>query len=134
MDISVNSRFQQGTDDQTTLVIGEAMGTVLLGQGGEDGIESPRLAEEQQSTAMRQTRALADDLMRQVVSDENVIRAFKKVKANGGAPGIDGMPVDELGRWLKVHWSELRSSLLDGTFRPQPVRAWDSPTCDSHGC
>jgi RNA-directed DNA polymerase len=127
MDISLDSGLQQGVDDQTTPGSAEVMGTTHLGQGGDGGTRSPRRAEEQQSTAMHQTRALADDLMRQVVSDANVIRACKKVKANGGAPGIDGMPVEELGTWLKAHWATLRHSLLEGTYQPQPVRAVEIP-------
>lgn len=126
MDQSRFAGFPQGVDDQTTLGDGR-MGTTRLGQGGDDGIQAPRCAEEQPNTACAHARALADDLLRQVVSDENVIRALRKVKANGGAPGIDGMPVDEFGKWLKAHWTDLRTSLLDGTYRPQPVRAVDIP-------
>jgi RNA-directed DNA polymerase len=127
MDISRGSGFQQGADDQMTLVRDGGMGTARLGQGGDGGTRSPRCAEAQQPTAMSHTRALADDLMRQVVSDENVKRAFRKVKANGGAPGPDGMPVDELGAWVKAHWRELRTQLLEGSYRPQPVRAAEIP-------
>jgi RNA-directed DNA polymerase len=83
--------------------------------------------EGQQFPAMCQRRALTDDLMLQVVSDKNVIRALKKVKANKGAPGIDGMPVDELGKWLKVNWKELRTTLLEGSYQPQPIRGVDIP-------
>jgi len=126
MDHSRSAGFQQGADNQTTLGNG-LMGTARLGQGGDDGIRSPRCAEEQPDPACGHARALADNLLRQVVSDENVLRAFRRVKANGGAPGIDGMSVDELGPWLKAHWRELRQILLDGSYRPSPVRAVDIP-------
>ena len=127
MDISRNAGFPQGTDNQRTLVLDGVMGTVRHGQGGDGGTQAPRCAEEQPFTATHHTRALAGDLMLQVVSDENVIRAFKKVKANGGAPGIDEMPVDELGKWLKAQWTALRTALLDGSYQPQPVRGVDIP-------
>jgi RNA-directed DNA polymerase len=126
MDHSQSAGFQQSADNQMTLGNG-LMGTARLGQGGDDGIRSPRCAEEQPDTAYVHARALADDLMRQVVSDDNVIRAFRKVKANGGAPGIDGMTVKELGPWLKAHWRDLRTALLEGSYRPQPVRAVEIP-------
>jgi len=71
MDILLDFGFQQGADDQMTLVMDGVMGTARLGHGGDDGIRTPRYAEEQQSIAMRQTRALADDLICKVVSDEN---------------------------------------------------------------
>jgi RNA-directed DNA polymerase len=127
MGISRDAGFQQSADDQTTLIIDGVMDTARHGQGGDGGTQSPRCVEEQPFTAKRQTRALADDLMRQVVSDENVLRALKKVKANKGAPGIDGMPVEELGSWLKAQWKVLRTTLLEGSYQPQPVRAVDIP-------
>ena len=57
-----------------------------------------------------------------VVARENLFQALKRVKANGGAPGMDGMTVSELPAYLKEHWLEIRASLEAGSYRPQPVR------------
>ena len=62
------------------------------------------------------------DLMKEVVNRENVIRAWKRVRANKGSPGIDGMTVDELTDYLREHWPRIREELLTGEYRPQPVK------------
>ncbi len=53
---------------------------------------------------------------------ENLADALRRVEQNAGAPGIDGMSTKELRPWLHHHWSEIRSALDAGTYRPQPVR------------
>jgi len=60
-------------------------------------------------------------LYAQVFERGNLQRALKQVRRNKGAPGIDGMTVDELPEYLKHHWLELRAQLDAGTYRPQPV-------------
>jgi group II intron reverse transcriptase/maturase len=52
----------------------------------------------------------------------NLAEALRRVEQNAGAPGIDGMSTKELRPWLHDHWSEVRSALEAGTYRPQPVR------------
>lgn len=66
-------------------------------------------------------------LMEQVVERENLRKALKRVKANKGAPGVDGMTVDELLAYLKAHWPRLRRELLEARYVPKPVRAVDIP-------
>jgi RNA-directed DNA polymerase len=66
--------------------------------------------------------ALPEQVMEEVCERENCLRALKRVKANKGSPGIDGMRVGELPGYLKQHWPGLREQLLRGTYRPQPVR------------
>ena len=61
-------------------------------------------------------------LMEQVVERENVRRAWRQVKANRGAPGIDGQTIAEAEIWLRTNWTTLRESLLSGTYRPLPLR------------
>ena len=61
-------------------------------------------------------------LWEQFLARENLAEALRRVEQNAGAPGIDGMSTKELGPWLKDHWSEVRSQLDAGTYRPQPVR------------
>ncbi len=60
--------------------------------------------------------------MEEVCERENCLQALRRVKANKGSPGIDGMTVGELPGYLKQHWPALRQQLLSGTYRPQPVR------------
>ena len=60
--------------------------------------------------------------MERVVESENVRNAWKRVKANHGAPGIDGLTVEEAEAWLRGHWATVRQSLLEGTYQPQPLR------------
>jgi RNA-directed DNA polymerase len=58
----------------------------------------------------------------QMLAPENLSRALRRVKANRGAPGVDGMTTDELGRWLREHWAAVREALDAGTYRPCPLR------------
>ena len=66
--------------------------------------------------------ALHDDLMQAVVAPANMRRAWARVKANKGAPGIDGMPIEDFPAFARAHWSAIRQALLDGSYCPQPVR------------
>ena len=66
-------------------------------------------------------------LMEAVVEPGNLKKALARVRRNRGAPGVDGMTVDELGDHLKVHWPEIRSRLLAGSYTPQPVRWVEIP-------
>jgi len=60
--------------------------------------------------------------MEEVVERQNLQRALKRVCANQGSPGVDGMTVDQLKDHLRVHWPEMRPQLLDGQYTPQPVK------------
>jgi RNA-directed DNA polymerase len=66
-------------------------------------------------------------LMERVLERGNLFRALRQVRRNGGSPGIDGMNVESLGDYLKQHWPEIRHGLLEGTYRPQPVRRVEIP-------
>lgn len=70
------------------------------------------------------------DLLEQILSRDNMNNAYKRVKANKGSHGIDGMSVDELLQHLKEYGQELRQSLLEGKYRPQPVRRIEIPKPD----
>ena len=65
--------------------------------------------------------------MEEVVDAGNLRKALARVRRTKGAPGIDGMSVEGLGAYLKDHWPEVRSRLLDGTYEPQPVRRAEIP-------
>ena len=66
-------------------------------------------------------------LMEEVCERENLRRALKRVKANKGSPGVDGMKVEQLPGYLREHWPSIRRELLAGTYRPQPVRRVEIP-------
>jgi RNA-directed DNA polymerase len=66
-------------------------------------------------------------LMETVVERENLKKALAQVKRNKGAPGTDGMKVDDLVAYLKQHWPTIREQLLEGTYKPQPVRRVEIP-------
>lgn len=61
-------------------------------------------------------------LMEEVLTKENMTTAMKRVEANKGAAGIDGMTADELKGYLKQEWPRIRGELLEGRYKPKPVR------------
>jgi RNA-directed DNA polymerase len=69
-------------------------------------------------------------LLECVLERENLRRALKQVRQNKGAPGIDGMTVDDLPEYLRHHWPKLRAQLKTGTYVPQPVRRVEIPKPD----
>ena len=112
---------REGMTDQLSL-FGERAAVRPLG-GGEAGSGSAPTAERQASWASEGNRALVTDtLMERICELENLNRAFKRVKANRGSPGVDGMTVGELGAWLVGHKEEWIAQLLDGSYQPQEVR------------
>jgi RNA-directed DNA polymerase len=60
--------------------------------------------------------------MEKVFAAENLRRAWKRVKANRGAPGIDGMHIEDFAAFAREQWPTIRERLSDGSYRPQPVR------------
>jgi len=99
----------------------EAPGTV------EGGTES--------RVAKRGTESPAETerLMEEVVEGENLKAALKRVRANKGSPGVDGMTVHALPEYLKEHWPVIREQLLRGTYKPQPVRRKEIDKPDGGG-
>jgi len=72
-------------------------------------------------------RSSNDHLMERVVAGENLHAAVRRVRQNKGGPGIDGMSVEELPRYLMEKWSRVRDELLSGTYQPQKVRRVEIP-------
>jgi len=68
-----------------------------------------------------------ESLMEQVVAKENLLAALRRVEHNGGAPGNDGMTVDELRGHLQANWLHLKAALLADTYKPQAVRRVEIP-------
>lgn len=69
-------------------------------------------------------------LIEEVVHRENLLKALKRVKANGGAPGVDGMTVQQLPNFLRENWLRIKEELLTGAYKPQPVRRVEIPKPD----
>jgi RNA-directed DNA polymerase len=69
-------------------------------------------------------------LMEEVLEEKNLRSALKRVQANRGAPGVDGMSVEQLPLYLREHWPAIRQQLLEGAYKPQPVRRVQIPKPD----
>ena len=79
-------------------------------------------------TAKRRTESPASEqLMEEVCERENCKQALKRVKANKGSAGVDGMTVHKLPEFLKQHWPAIREQLLSGTYKAQPVKRVEIP-------
>jgi len=74
-----------------------------------------------------ESRAAVGPSMEAIVERDNLRKALAQVKRNKGASGVDGMTVDDLGPYLKEHWLTIRVQLLDGSYKPQPVRRVEIP-------
>ena len=70
------------------------------------------------------------DLLERILSRGNLNRAYKRVKANRGVPGIDGMTVEDALPWLREHREELLDQIRSGKYKPQPVRRKEIPKPD----
>jgi RNA-directed DNA polymerase len=91
--------------------------------GGRHGEAVPEAASDEAALARRaQTDCGAGDLLGQALVRENVGRAWKRVKANKGSAGVDGRTVHDTAEYLKQAWPDIRQRLLDGTYKPEPVR------------
>ena len=77
--------------------------------------------------------ASTNRLMEEVCERENLIEALRRVKANKGSAGVDGMTVGALTDYLKQHWPTIREQLLSGIYKPMPVRRVDIPKPDGGG-
>jgi RNA-directed DNA polymerase len=87
-------------------------------------------AQETEAHAARteiERQAAVGPSMEAIVERNNLRKALAQVKRNKGAAGIDGMTVDELAPYLKDHWPTIRAQLLDGSYKPQPVRRVEIP-------
>ena len=67
-------------------------------------------------------------LMEQVVARANMLAALRRVERNAGAPGSDGMTVEQLRGYLKANWEQIKAALLSDTYQPQAVRRVENPS------
>src|SRR5271163_3403222 len=91
---------------------------------GREGSESLR------TTSAPESPAGTYRTMEEIVERENLKEALRRVKANKGSPGVDGMTIDEITDYLKQHWPGIREQLLSGTYEPKPVRRVEIPNPD----
>ena len=68
-----------------------------------------------------------DRLLEKILCRENLLSAWKRVKENDGAPGIDGMTIEEFPAFARNHWHEIFESLMAETYQPSPVRRVEVP-------
>jgi len=114
------------------------LGEAMHQEPGAPGRTDPRrgeaapqaVSDEAEPARHAQTGWGADDLLGQALARENMARAWKRVKANKGSAGVDGRTVLETGRYLGQAWPDIREALLDGSYRPQPVRRVSIPKPD----
>ena len=91
---------------------------------GDPGVEPVVVVAEPESPAT------TTHLMEEVCERENLVRAWQRVRGNKGAPGVDGMTIGVAKSYLREHWPNMRSQLLAGTYRPQPVKRVEIPKPD----
>ena len=85
-----------------------------------------------QSTSARESKERdgAIDLLERILERDNLNRAYKQVKRNHGAPGIDGMTVEDAFSWIRENRDELLQSIREGSYKPSPVRRKEIPKSD----
>jgi RNA-directed DNA polymerase len=98
------------------------------------GTSEKKERECQASTAEKEeTQPGAERLLEEVLRRENMRRALKRVRSNKGAPGIDGMTVEELVPYLITEWPRIREECLKEMYQPAPVRGVEIPKPNGNG-
>jgi RNA-directed DNA polymerase len=94
----------------------------------EDGLGASRVAARRDNSGPE-----AEQLLEAVVERENMWLALKQVERNRGAAGVDNMPVEQLGAYLREHWLRIKEELLAGDYQPLPVRKVEIPKLGGQG-
>jgi RNA-directed DNA polymerase len=79
------------------------------------------------ATRLSESPTGEDRLMEMICERENMLKAYKRVESNKGAPGVDGMRTTQLHGYMRRHWDKIRASLLEGKHKPFPVRRAEIP-------
>jgi RNA-directed DNA polymerase len=106
-------------DKQQNIQMQLDFSSALTGEAREAGREETESAGAMHGT---ENPAGTNRLMEEVCERENLKAALRRVKANKGSPGVDGMTVIGIKDYLKQHWPAIREQLLSGTYEPKPVR------------
>src|ERR1700682_4129051 len=110
--------MRQKTELEITL---QAVATGEARSGGMEGTEA------RTATTQVERQEAGGPVVEAIGETDNLKKALAKVKGNKGAAGIDGMSFDALAPHLKEHWPAIRVQLLEGTYKPQPVRRVEIP-------
>ena len=89
---------------------------VARGEAGRDPVS------DEASNPRHDTEGTGSALLQSALTRENLQQAWKRVKANQGAAGVDGLDIEQTARQLRTTWPTIREQLLRGTYRPRPVR------------
>ena len=95
--------------------------------GGRGEAESEAVRDEARTARHETGSPGRDGLLAQVLARANMEVAWKRVKSNRGSAGVDGLSIAETAEHLRTHWPRIRESLLDGSYRPLPVRRVQIP-------
>lgn len=93
-------------------------------------IESPGFAGQTRTAQEEQSGDETLMLIQEVLRRDNMFKAYKRVVRNGGAPGVDGITVEQLGAHCRENWERIRKEILDGTYVPQAIRKVEIPKAD----
>jgi RNA-directed DNA polymerase len=118
---------QQAAQAQLRLFDESDTGPARHPEAGDAGSEAGAREAPQAVAARTEPRALPTFVMEEVADPANLNQAYKRVKANKGAAGVDGMPVGALRAWIAEHRDWLVTALLDGTYQPAAVRGVTLP-------
>ena len=95
---------------------------------GGNGEAGPEAGRDETPLACRNSEGLGrEDLLERVLSRENMVLAWKRVKANKGSAGVDGLTIEETAEVLKTQWPKIREEIESGLYRPQAVRRVEIP-------
>lgn len=98
---------------------------------GGRGEAAPEAVRDEARTVRHETGSPGrDGLLLQALASANMGAAWKRVKSNRGSAGVDGLSIAETADYLRAHWPRIRGSLLDGSYRPAPVRRVQIPKPD----
>jgi RNA-directed DNA polymerase len=97
---------------------------ISSGEAGRDPVS------DEANDPRRETESTGSGLLLAVLTRENLRQAWKRVKANKGAAGVEGLDIEQTARHLVTAWPEIREQLLQGTYRASPVRRVTIPKSD----
>lgn len=98
--------------------------------GQRQEVKLPLADQRDEQSPTRDEGKASAELWERIWERQNLLAALEQVERNGGAAGIDGMPVGELRPYLKEHWLEIREALDQQSYRPSPVRRVEIPKAD----
>jgi group II intron reverse transcriptase/maturase len=124
-------RAERGEVFEGMLMLGAMRQTSRWERTGEAPGEAGCEAVRDEATSPRyDTKGTGPILLVAALARENLQRAWKRVKANKGAAGVDGLDIEQTARQLRTSWPEIREQLLQGRYRPNPVRRVTIPKPD----